>query len=157
MSDIGLFWNSDEQAADFGVKDNDLARDDGLETSVFISLFTDRRAEPGDVLPQGETDRRGWWADDTDDKIGSRLWLLKRAKETQDTLDRAKEYIKESLQWMIDDLVTNRIDVSTSFVTAFRSGLRVMLFEITIFRPETDAVTYRYNYNWAAQEARRVA
>lgn len=155
MSDIALVWDNALYAADFSLEDNDLVVDDGLETSVLISLFTDRRAEPGDVLPDGETDRRGWWADDPDDRIGSRLWLLKRAKESQDTLDRALEYIKESLQWMLDGLVSDEINVTTSFVTINRT--RLMLFEVEIHRPELDPVTYRYNYNWASQEARRAA
>ena len=51
----------------------------GLRSAVLISLFTDRRAEPGDV-PEGE-DPRGWWADvlgEEGDRIGSRLWLIDR-------------------------------------------------------------------------------
>ena len=34
-----------------------------LETSVLISLFTDRRARKDDRLPTDSDDLKGWWAD----------------------------------------------------------------------------------------------
>jgi phage gp46-like protein len=149
VSDIGLTW--DGTFADLSISQNDLASDEGLETSVLISLFTDRRAEPGDVLPDGTTDRRGWWADAApvvaDDRIGSRLWLLDRAKQTPDVLPRAEEYAREALQWMIEDRVTDRIDVTASFPRAETIGL-----EVSIYRPELDPVTYRFNYTWNSHE-----
>lgn len=148
MSDIALLW--DIAGADFGIEENDYVLDEGLESAVFLSLFTDRRAEAGDVLPEGETDRRGWWGDTNDDKIGSRLWLLSRSKQTTDTLTRAQEYATEALQWMLDDRVSDQIDVTTEYVRPGMMGIAV-----TISRPKLDPVQYRYNYTWAAQEARR--
>lgn len=116
--DIALVWSNAAGAADAGIVANDLARDDGLQTAVLLSLFTDRAAEEGDVLPDEETDRRGWWgdefADDAGDRIGSRLWLLARSKRTDDVLARAEEYARESLQWLIDDKVAERIEVTAS-------------------------------------------
>ncbi len=147
MSDIALIWDVQAGAADFAIEANDLATDDGLETAVMLSLFTDRRAEDGDVLPDGETDRRGWWADTEDDKTGSRLWLLDRSKETQATIDRAVEYTREALQWMIDDKVTDRIEVSAEWIRPEVLGLAV-----SIFRPKADAVTFQFNYTWDAQD-----
>lgn len=45
--------------------DADIALDnligDNITTNVIASLFTDRRAQPSDELPDGGTDRRGWW------------------------------------------------------------------------------------------------
>lgn len=85
-----------------------------LETAVIISLFTDRRADPDDVLPDAAPqagvlpdNRRGWCGDAlrevAGDLYGSRLWLLSRAKQTEETRQRAIFYIRECLQWMIDD------------------------------------------------------
>lgn len=153
MSDLRLTWDTTTGAADFEFEDNDIVLDDGLETSVIESLFTDRRAEEGDVLPLGETDRRGWWGDEfpdvAGDRIGSRLWLLGRAKQTQEVLDRAREYTLEALQWMIEDKVTDRVDVESGIVA---NG--VLAITITIHRPEADSVTFRFDYTWAAQELR---
>lgn len=154
MSDIALIWDSERGAADFAVEANDLAADDGLETAVFLSLFTDRRAEAGDVLPSGDGDRRGWWADALPvvdgDWIGSRLWLLARSKQTADVIRRAEEYAREALAWLLEDKVASSVDVAAETV---RDG--VLGLTVTIQRPASGAVQYRYNYTWASQEARR--
>ena len=143
--DIGLTWG--EWAADFEVSANDLESDDGLRTAVLLSLFTDRRAEDGDVLPDSETDRRGWWGDNhpvvAGDKIGSRLWLLARSKQTPDVLARAEEYAREALQWLIEDKVASRVDVESGIV---RNG--VLGLAVTIDRPEVDPVKFQFNYTW---------
>lgn len=151
MSDIALIWDPATRAADFAVEENDLAGDDGLESAVMLSLFTDRQAEVGDLLPDGETDRRGWWADAhpvvEGDRFGSRLWLLGRAKQTQDTLDRAVDYAREALQWLIDDKVASRVDVISE---ALAGG--VLALQVTIYRPTVDPTRFNFNYTWAAQE-----
>jgi phage gp46-like protein len=156
VNDIALVWDTTKGAADFVVEDNDLLTDDGLETAVLLSLFLDRRAEDGDVLPDGETDRRGWWGDAfpvvEGDRIGSRLWLLARSKQTQEVVDRAKEYATEALQWLIDDKVAARVDVESEIV---RNG--IIGIGVSIHRPKQDVKNYRWNYTWASQEARRVS
>lgn len=151
--DFALFWDTDAFAVDVAIVANDLARDAGLETAVSLSLFTDRRAEDGDVLPAFETDRRGWWADDVaaveGDRFGSRLWMLARAPATQDTLARAEEYAREALRWLVDDQVAERVE-ATAVVP--RAGILGLL--IAIYRPgRADPVRYRYDNVWAAQEA----
>lgn len=155
MSDIGLTWLPNDGGADFTVAGNDLVLDDGLETAVFLSLFTDRRAEDGDVLPTSEQDRRGWWGDAfpvvDGDRHGSRLWLLARAKELPDTLTRAEEYAREALAWLTEDRVAERVEVA-----AVVESRGVMRLTVTIYRPRVDVVTYRYDYVWTAQAARRV-
>lgn len=151
MSDIRLTWFPASSGADIAIDSNDLAVDDGLETACMLSLYTDRRAEDSDVLPTGETDRRGWWADPVaavaGDRFGSRLWLLDRAKPTQETLDLAVEYAREALQWMIVDLVSNRIDVIAEFIP---NGYAL---QVTVYRPAVDPVTFQFNRNWDAQES----
>ncbi len=147
MSDLALRWDATSFAADLAIEANDLARDEGLETAVLLSLFTDRRAEPGDPLPDGESDRRGWWADALPvvegDRIGSRLWLLSREKETKATLSRAEEYAREALQWLVDDLVAERVKVTAKIP---RTG--VLGLEVVIYRPQADPVKYRFNHAW---------
>src|SRR5690606_37822179 len=62
---------------DFGIE-----TDDGLESLVYMLLFTDRRADPGDDIPDGTDDPRGWWGETFDYGFGSKLWLLQRSKTT---------------------------------------------------------------------------
>ena len=111
-------------AIDLALAGYDLATEDGLRTAVIISLFTDRRAEADDEIPDGGDDRRGWWADPA---MGSRLWLLARAKETPDTLTRARAYAIEALQWLIDDGVATAVDVTAEWARRGVLGLRVVI------------------------------
>lgn len=151
MSDIRLTWRI--FAADFNIVANDLETDDGLETSVLVSLFTDRRATDDDVIPDGTDDRRGSWQDDflaaAGDLGGSRLWLLHREKQQQSVLDRAVEYTREALQWMFDDRVSERIDVTAEIV---RTGVLGLL--VVVHRPRKSVAQFRYDINWQAQQAR---
>ncbi len=110
MSDTTTLWDVANARGDWSMSGALLTSGHDLQTAVLISLFTDRIAEPDDVIPDGSNDPRGWWGDEFSTvKIGSRLWLLTRAKQTQATLQRAYDYILQALQWMIDArLVTTR-------------------------------------------------
>lgn len=113
-----------------------LASGKDLETAVIISLFSDRRAQPDDVV-EGE-DRGGWWgdsfADVQGDRIGSRLWLLRREKQTNETLSRAREYCEEALRWLLEDGVASGVSVETQWI---RMGVMGVVIEIT--RPHGQA------------------
>lgn len=147
MTDIALVWH--EVGADIAMAGADLQADDGLRTAVIISLFTDRRAEPDDVLPDGSEDRRGWWADaypDIEgDRIGSRLWLLHREKQLPSVLARAKEYAEEALRWLLDDGIASAVRVQAETVRQGLLGLR-----IEIERPSRAVVEYKFQSLWEA-------
>ncbi len=149
MSDIRLKFDPLDLKFDLGIVKNDLETDDGLETAVIISLFCDRRITDKE-LPPGETDKRGWWGDAVDpenqDLIGSKLWLLFREKQTQESLDRAKEYCEEALQWLLDDGIASAVDVETSYPEAGR-----IVIAAVITKPEGNEVKYKYNLIWEGQ------
>ncbi|GAA4651673.1 phage GP46 family protein [Kistimonas scapharcae] len=131
---------------DLLLSDADLARDDSLETAVIVSLFTDRRAEPGDVATG--LDPRGWWGDsfqDGDDRIGSRLWLLGREKLLPETAERARGYAREALQWLLDDGVAARVQVTAELQRPDRLALQV-----AIERPDGRREAYRFDHVWEA-------
>ena len=154
MSDIQLILDENDYLGDFVVAGNDLAVDQGLETAVIVSLFTDARAPDGSDLPDGSDDRRGWWGDsvsnDENDTTGSLLWLLNREKQTTQVLRRAEQYAKEALQWMLDDKVASDVTVEAEIVSQGVLGIGIQ-----IQRPTGDAVQYRYEYAWEQQAARR--
>lgn len=156
MADIALVMG--EWGGDIVIAGLDLAPDDGLETSVIISLFTDRRATSSEQIPVElpQSDFRGYWGDVRPfvegDQTGSLLWLLAREKQLPQTLAKAEQYCREALKWMLDDKVATRVDVATSYV-----AMGWMLIAIDIYRPDGSAVAYRYNYEWAAQAAKRAA
>ncbi len=152
MSDIALLWSNTKGSADISVLGNDLLTDDGLETAILISLFTDRRVSTDEELPIGEIHRRGWWGDLgglPSDRIGSRLWLLNREKVLPVVLTRAHEYAKEAVQWLIQDKVANRVEVVVES-TRFEE----LDIQVSVFRPAGTIVKSRYSYNWQAQAAK---
>lgn len=143
MADITTFWDVANLRGDWQVSGGALASGDDLTTAVLISLFTDRRANADDVLPDGSTDRRGWWGDlDQDVPIGSRLWLLSRSKLTPAVALTAKGYINEALRWMLDDGVAAAINTSTSIVLPNR-------LYATVDIRRTDGSRQSLNFNWA--------
>ena len=147
MTDIQLNWSATAFIADMSMAGADLATDDDLETAVIVSLFTWRRALSDDPLPDFETGRMGWWGDsfsDIDrDRIGSRLWLLRREKLTQQTVNRAKEYAAEALAWMKEDKVATRVDID-----AERQGLSTLAMAVTIWRQTGEKVRLDFNNVW---------
>lgn len=147
LADLALTWSPATGDADLSLIDSDLASDTGLETAVLLSLFLDRRAEPDDVPPSGDPrDRRGWWADELSDvegdRIGSRLWLLDRAKRTGETKLRAKEYVLEALAWMLEDRVVASIDVEVETTD------RALIITVGLQRPGRDPVSFRFAHTW---------
>lgn len=121
---------------------------DYLTRAVIISLFTWRRANKDDALPSNQ--RMGWWADSfpsvPNDRIGSRLWLLSRAKMTNETLLRAKEYSDEALRWMLDDGVAARIDV-----VAERAGMDTLAIGCRIYKADGSVLSdIRFSDVWGS-------
>ena len=109
-----------------------------LERAVIISLFTRRRAEPSD--PVDDANRQGWWGDSfpalANDRIGSRLWLLRRRSLTSQTIRDAKRYAEEALAWLIDDGI-----VTTVAVTVSRSAVNTLSAVVELRRPEGEIVS----------------
>lgn len=151
MSDYGLFLDDNGQI-DIKFEMGDVAADDGLETAVLISLFSDARAEP-DLIPASDRDGdyRGFWGDISgtlpDDSTGSLLWTIRRAKQLTSTLAAAQAYAKASLKWLIDDLIATRVDVVCTY-----PARGWIMIDVAIYRPESsNPVSFRYNYEWTAQ------
>ena len=116
-----------------------------LVRAVIISLFTWRRANSDDVLPAAN--KYGWWGDTypqiDNDRIGSRIWLLSRAKLTDETVSKAKEYAQEALQWLIDDGVAAAVQVVSE-----KQGLFKLALGIKIIRGDKTALNIRFTNVW---------
>lgn len=126
MPDVTTVWDPLNAAGDWALTGPILQTGDDLSTAILISLCTDRAASPDDTLPDGSTDRRGWWGDSGEDyQIGSRLWLLSRAKQTDDTLQAAFDYVQEALQWMIDDGAVGEFEITVQWVKTSTLGITV--------------------------------
>ncbi len=94
--------------------DASLVEDDGLETAVTISLFTDAKATAEELVRAGLS-QRGYWADAYDDasgalNTGSKLWLLEGRTNTPSAIAEAKAYADEALAWMVDEGVASKVE-----------------------------------------------
>ncbi|EBF9805596.1 hypothetical protein FIF06_04660 [Salmonella enterica subsp. enterica] len=126
MADIAIVWRNGH--GNLALNGSDLLTDNSIETAVIISLFTDRRAQPSDPIPDGSTDRRGWWADSFRKRpIGSRLWLLGREKTLESVLERARTYADEALAWMKLAGLVKSVTCTASRVAHDRLQLSVSL------------------------------
>ncbi|MEH6630156.1 MAG: phage GP46 family protein [Halopseudomonas aestusnigri] len=149
MTDIYLNWNSESFTADMSMQLGDIITGREIETAVIMSIFTWRRANADDELPEGETSRQGWWADTyTDvpnDKIGSRIWLARRRKMNQTTRVFIYDCIKECLQWLIEDQIAVKIDIETE-----RQGLSTLATKIIIHETSGAVTALQYSLIWEA-------
>jgi phage gp46-like protein len=139
MSDISIVWSPELSRGDWVLVGTQLQSGSDLVTAILLSLFTDRVVGPDDVIPDGTSDPRGWWGDDQAHPVGSRLWLLSRAKQTNETLARAKEYIAEALQWLIDDGVVAKFGITVEWTRAGLLGAQVRAYR-------DDGITHAVNF-----------
>tara|TARA_R110002074_G_scaffold253081_2_gene425060 strand:- start:8136 stop:8600 length:465 start_codon:yes stop_codon:yes gene_type:complete len=134
MADIRVIWNADTQSADWIIVNGQLDSGADLESSVVLSLFTWARADADDVLPV-PGDRKGWHGDLDGEalhglkRVGSKLWLLSREIQTEQTRGRAVEYATAALAWLINDGVAGRIDVEAEWQARGRLALSVRIFD----------------------------
>ena len=131
MIDFRLDFAGDLLDGDFALDGTRFAEDGGLETAVVLSLFLDRRIPDDEPIPDGSTDRRGWWGDAfatvDGDQIGSRLWTLARAKLTPQTVQLAHDYSVEALEWFVEDQVVSRVIVEAEAQGRERIALLIAL------------------------------
>ena len=143
MSDIKTVWVSTTGYGDWVIADGALASSDDLASALMISLFSDRQANADDVIPDGTTNRRGWWGDQGQDvALGSRLWLLSRSVLDDDVSKLAVLYAQEALQWLIDDEVAQDVTV-----TAAQNDSKTLLLSVTVTR-KTGSQSYQYGWAW---------
>lgn len=86
---------------------------DWLHQAIAISLFTNARSENVDTIPV--TDWQGHWGDvflPEQESLGSLLWTLNREKMTDSLVVRARNMIRESVQWLIDERWLLGVDVT---------------------------------------------
>ena len=159
MAILALRWDAAALSGDVFAATTDWP---DLASAVVMSLFTDRRAEPDDVLPTqsglvraplpGYAARRGWWGDSeglfdgTDrGRIGSRLWLLGRETRRPDVLRRARLYAEEALDWLVEDGIAEAVEVTAEFQGTDRLSLLVVIRRG--LGPGGD-FTARYDWAW---------
>lgn len=129
-----LLLDLTDSGADLLIVDGELVADEGLETAIIVSLFSDARADADDLLPEESQivdsppyvrEVRGFWADTPEDRWGSKLYLLSRTKATADTANRAARFAEEALGWLLSNGIASRLDVDAEFLEALTDDGRL--------------------------------
>lgn len=143
MTDIAINFDTENGLFDALLLGNDLQIDEGLATAIYISLFTDARANTDDQVPNQE--RGGWWGDafaaTEGDKIGSRLWLLRPGKLNNEIAKRARDFALESLNWLIADGVAKELEIEFE-----RQGHSTVAIKVILTKPE--GIIHKFDYIW---------
>ncbi len=131
--------------ADLLVVSGDLEHETSLRSAVVLSLFTDRRATTEELEDYGGRDARGWWGDYLatvdGDSFGSKLWLLNRKKQVNETLLQARQYAQRALAWMVEDQIAREVEVEATW-----QGMGRLCLDIVIHR--ADDVSERFAFVW---------
>jgi len=149
MADIRVVWDADMMSGDWLISGRTLDSTHELVTAVAVALFTHRTAEDDDPLPHFASDRRGWWGDHEAREIydgwpiGSRLWLLSREKQTEETRARAEEYIREALDPFVTHRICERYDLTVAWFAHERLGA-----EIVFYRGPKESIAVRFEKLW---------
>lgn len=123
---------------DISVPNGDLDRDATLETAIYLSLLTDRRAHVDELLPV-KGDVRGWWADT---QVGSKIWLYGRSKINDTLLSLLAQECVEGLSWLVEDGVARTVNV---LVTKQNENTVALKIRITLPRRITREFNFYYN------------
>lgn len=116
---------------------------DPLTRAVVISMFTGGGLNLM-TMPTSRWDGGDTWPAVQNDRYGSRLWLLQRSKLTNQLVQTVRGYIRECLQWMIDDGVVSRIDLDIR-----RTGINELGNSITLWRRD-GPVMISFDDLWSA-------
>jgi phage gp46-like protein len=125
----------------------DLGTVQGFEEAIKLSLFSNSRLADSQV--KNPFNRGGWVGNILDTnkqaivgrELGGKTFQAEAAKATQDTLNKARDAAKKSLNWMIEDGICRDIQVQTVFIKQ-----RDLQYTIDIVA--RDGVKYSYTYLW---------
>ncbi len=146
--DFKLAFDEATARGDLAIEAGDLALDPGgVSSATIASLFSDARARADDRLPDAAADRRGFWGDaleeEITDRLGSRLWLIEREKQLQETVNRAVEFAREGLLWLTRDGIAQSVEVRGEITAPGVLGL-----DIAIVRPDRSRLNFRFDHLW---------
>lgn len=143
MSDLLFDFFNDDMELDLVVKNSEIQVDESLKSAVLISLFTDARCEKTE-LPEGELSQRGYFGDAIfGEQTGSKLWLINRSKYSNDTLIKAKEYAKSSLDWLVTDGLAKDVQVEAYF-----NEQKKMILNVSLFKNNDEIESITVNNLW---------
>lgn len=111
------------------IENGDFASDQGFETSLWVSLFSDARATESQISnPQ---QRRGWMgnlASPVENReLGSLLFLAEQSRLNQNALNQNIDFAQKSLQPLVEDNQAKSVNVSGQIVPKQGIELKILI------------------------------
>lgn len=121
----------------------DIAHEESWDAAIYVSLFTDARAEAHQV-PVPER-RRGWGGNERTpgQQMGSLLWLFEMPRMNRRTANAIEDAAEGCLAWMVKDGYATTVKAKATLATTERLDL-----EIVITYPDAPVETRLYEL-WA--------
>ena len=113
MADLSLYRRADG-FFDLFFDGNDLQTGGSLEGLVILSIGSDRRKAGSAFKKELQDD--GWWGESTfeGDRWGSLLYTVFNNKNDSNVLLLAKQYVEDSLKWLVEDGVVGSVSADVS-------------------------------------------
>ncbi len=112
--DILMRYDEDKEYFDLSITDTgDIEADNSFDTTMNCALLTDGRADSSEVSAVER--QRGTIVDIfTNGRNGSKLWLLEQSRADLNSKNRAVDYAKKALQFLVDEGYCKNIVVTGS-------------------------------------------
>ena len=109
---VDVAMNTDKGYYDISFENGDFKKLKGLDTAVFITLFTDARASATDM---DQPERRRGWIGNLDNlvELGNKNWLYEQAKLINRTVNGLVDSTKQGFKWLTDLGYANIVTVKT--------------------------------------------
>ncbi len=139
MSDL-LLERRKDGFFDLCFENGDLLMGEFLKNAVLLSIGSMARKVSGF---SGKLQDDGWWGEPTfeGDKWGSLVHTLFQNRGDSNTVLLARQYVKNSLQWLIDDGVASDVNVDV------RCDAESLDIDVAVLKGEK-VEDYRFNMLW---------
>jgi len=138
MPDIAILPATIGAQGDVAYVGADIVTDSGLETAVYLSLFTDAQ-DP-------DTGQGGYWGDSVDDQpSGSLLWTKARTVISPALPGELERICEDALQWLVDEGIAESIAVQATITGQFSVAIGITIVQ--------NDVVNQFSYNWTAQRS----
>ena len=138
-----------ENVYDFVIENGTFKEIDAFTTTLIITALGEKRADnseqPVNYL------QRGWWGNTLNNnpgiEIGSKMWLLYQARNTQKTLNLAVDFLRNAFGWYTKNQYAQALEVTGEFLTD-NFGLDMMI-RLKISRDNVSQQNYEFWQNTA--------
>lgn len=140
MSDL-LLERRNDGFFDLSFENGDLRVGESLKNAVLLSIGSMARTTSGF---SGKLQNDGWWGEPSfdGDKWGSLVHTLFQKRGDANAVLLARQYVKNSLQWLIDDGVASDVNVDVLCDAEYLN------IDVSVLNGE-DVEDYRFNLLWS--------